>query len=101
MGKKRNCRRTTDENMIHERAVKMRKMTDSQLVHYVEDRVEKAKSEGFNKGKEVKAETLQYTITDFAEEIGRMKGIGMVTMSKIRELADRRLEDLKNADQRR
>ena len=101
MGKKRNCRRTTDENMINERAVKMRKMTDSQLVHYVEDRVEKAKSEGFNKGKEVKAETLQYTITDFAEEIGRMKGIGMVTMSKIRELADRRLEELKNADQRR
>ena len=101
MGKKRNCRRTTDENMIHERAVKMRKMTDSQLVHYVEDRVEKAKSEGFNQGKEVKAETLQYTITDFAEEIGRMKGIGMVTMSKIRELADRRLEELKNADQRR
>ena len=101
MAKKRNCRRTTDENMMHERAVKMRKMTDSQLVHYVEDRVEKAKSEGFNKGKEVKAETLQYTITDFAEEIGRMKGIGMVTMSKIRELADRRLEELKNADQRR
>lgn len=101
MGKKRNCRRTTNENMIHEKAVKMRKMTDSQLVHYVEDRVEKARSEGFNKGKEVKAETLQYTITDFAEEIGRMKGIGMVTMGKIRELTDKRLGELKNADQRR
>lgn len=101
MAKRRSCRRTTDESIIHEKAVKMRKMTDKQLVHYVEDRVEKAKSEGFNKGKEVKAETLQYTITDFAEEIGRMKGIGMVTMGKIRELADRRLEELKNADQRR
>lgn len=101
MGKKRNCRRTTDENIIHEKAVKMRKMTDAQLVNYVEDRVEKARSEGFNKGKEVKAETLQYTITDFAEEIGRMKGIGMVTMSKIRELTDKRLGELKNADQRR
>ncbi len=101
MGKKRNCRRTTDENIIHEKAVKMRKMTDAQLVHYVEDRVEKARSEGFNKGKEVKAETLQYIITDFAEEIGRMKGIGMVTMSKIRELTDKRLGELKNADQRR
>ena len=32
MAKKRNCRRTTDENLIHERAVKMRKMTDEQLV---------------------------------------------------------------------
>lgn len=29
----------------------MRKKTDEQLVHYVEDRVEKARSEGFNCGK--------------------------------------------------
>ena len=44
MGKsKRNCRRTEDEVRIHEKAVKMRKMTDEQLVHYVEDRVEKAR----------------------------------------------------------
>ena len=41
MGKsKRNCRRTEDEVLIHEKAVKMRKMTDEQLVNYVEDRVE-------------------------------------------------------------
>lgn len=38
---KRSCRRTTDENVIHNKAVKIRKMTDEQLVHYVEDRVEK------------------------------------------------------------
>lgn len=101
MGKKRSCRRTTDESIIHEKAVKMRKMTDEQLVHYVEDRVEKARSEGFNRGKEVKAETLQFTITDFAEEIGKIKGIGMVTMGKIRELTDKRLEGLKNAGQGR
>lgn len=79
MGKKRNCRRTTDESIIHEKAVKMRKMTDEQLVHYVEDRVEKARSEGFN-------------TVDFVEEIGRIKGIGTATMSKIRELLDKRLE---------
>ena len=48
---KRSCRRTTDENAIHNKAVKIRKMTDEQLVHYVEDRVEKARSEGFNCGK--------------------------------------------------
>ena len=52
MGKsKRNCRRTEDEAKIHEKAVKMRKMTDEQLVHYVEDRVENARSEGFISGK--------------------------------------------------
>lgn len=45
MGKsKRNCRRTEDEVLIHEKAVKMRKMTDEQLVHYVEDRVAKRKA---------------------------------------------------------
>ena len=45
MGKsKRNCRRTEDEVLIHEKAVKMRKMTDEQLVHYVEDRVAKAEA---------------------------------------------------------
>ena len=32
MAKKRSCRRTTDENIIHDKAVKMRKMTDEQLV---------------------------------------------------------------------
>lgn len=51
MAKKRSCRRTVDEDKIHEKAVKIRKMTDEQLVHYVEDRVEKARSEGFNQGK--------------------------------------------------
>lgn len=34
---KKSCRRTMDENKIHEKAVKMRKKTDEQLVHYVED----------------------------------------------------------------
>lgn len=48
MAKKRNCRRTVNEDKVHEKAVKIRKMTDEQLVHYVEDRVEKARSEGFN-----------------------------------------------------
>lgn len=38
---KRSCRRTTDENLIHKKAVELRKKTDEQLVHYVEDRVEK------------------------------------------------------------
>jgi len=49
--KRRSCRRTTDETKIHEKAVKLRKMTDEQLVHYVEDRVNKAESEGYNRGR--------------------------------------------------
>lgn len=36
---------------VREKAAKMRGMTDEQLVRYVEDRVEKARSEGLNKGR--------------------------------------------------
>lgn len=46
MAKKRNCRRTVDEDRIHEKAVKLRKMTDEQFVNYVEDRVEKSQKRG-------------------------------------------------------
>lgn len=89
---KRNCRRTKDESRIHEKAVKMRKMTDEQLVHYVEDRVEKARSEGFNQGKKQLQKVPKISAVDFVEEISRIKGIGKTTMSKIRELLDKRLE---------
>lgn len=92
MGKKRNCRRTTDENIIHEKAVKMRKMTDKQLVHYVEDRVEKARSEGFNRGRKQVTGVSQTDIEVLIEEIGRIKGVGAVTVHKIRELLGKRLE---------
>lgn len=34
-----------------EKATKMRAMTDDELVAYVENRVKKAHSEGFNKGR--------------------------------------------------
>ena len=97
MGKKRSCRRTMDESVIHDKAVKMRKMTDEQLVHYVEDRVEKARSEGFNQGKGQKRAVIQLSAVDFVEEIGRIKGIGTTTMTKIRELLDKRLEGDANA----
>jgi len=32
MAKKRNCRRTVDEDRIHEKAVKLRKMTDIKCI---------------------------------------------------------------------
>lgn len=86
-----------NENRIHDKAVKMRKMTDVQLVHYVEDRVEKARSEGFNQGKGQKRAVIQLSAVDFVEEIGRIKGIGTTTMTKIRELLDKRLEGDANA----
>lgn len=91
MGKKRSCRRTTDENIIHDKAVKMRKMTDEQLVHYVEDRVEKARSEGFNQGKK-KAVFPKIDITSIIDEIGAVKGIGETKLKEIKAVLEYRLE---------
>lgn len=88
MGKsKRNCRRTEDEVRIHEKAVKMRKMTDEQLVHYVEDMVEKARSEGFNSGRKLVGN--RKNTKEFLAELqtSKIPGIGAVTINKLLKVA--------------
>ena len=88
MPKRRSCRRTADEERIHEKAVKLRKMTDEQLVHYVEDRVEKARSEGFNKGKQ-HSQKDPGGVSIFLEKLqgGKIQGIGAATIDKITRAA--------------
>lgn len=89
--KKRSCRRTKDESWYHDKAVKLRKMTDEQLINYVEDRVEKARSEGMNEGKKLAAEEKQelaseiMTVAGFLKELAETKvqGIGTVTIRKL------------------
>lgn len=92
MAKKRRCRRTTDENIIHEKAVKMRKMTDEQLVHYVEDRVEKARSEGFNRGKEQAPKSKSVNIGEIIGKIGNVRGIGESKLADIKAILEKYLE---------
>ena len=92
MAKKRSCRRTTDENIIHEKAVKMRKMTDEQLVHYVENRVEKARSEGFNQGKAQAPKYKSVSIEKIIKEIGNVRGIGATKLADIRSILEKYLE---------
>lgn len=82
---KRNCRRTQDENRIHEKAVKMRKMTDAQLVNYVEDRVEKARSEGRNEAK--KGGNLK-SFLEALTSPGVIPGVGSATVDKIKRYAE-------------
>ena len=89
---KRSCRRTTDENVIHSKAVKIRKMTDEQLVHYVEDRVEKARSEGFNRGKEQSPKHKALDISGIIKEIGSVKGIGAAKLADIKAILEKHLE---------
>ena len=88
MAKKRSCRRTADEDKIHEKAVKMRKMTDEQLVHYVEDRVEKARSEGFDQGKKSSGGA---DINKFLKEISSIKGVGDAKLRIISERQETRM----------
>ena len=91
MGKKRSCRRTTDENIIHDKAVKLRKMTDEQLVHYVEDRAEKARSEGFNQGKSQAPKYKSVSVEMIINEIGNVRGIGATKLNDIKEILEKHL----------
>ena len=92
MAKKRNCRRTTDKSLIHDKAVKMRKMTDEQLVHYVEDRVEKARSEGFAQGKAQAPRYKSVNIEKIVNEIGNVRGIGATKLADIQAILKKHLE---------
>ncbi len=88
MAKKRNCRRTPEENMIHTKAVKIRKMTDEQLVHYVEGRITKAKSESLNQKGRTEKGTQAINIAPIVEEIGQIKGIGAVKLQEIEAILE-------------
>lgn len=92
MAKKRSCRRTEDEDKIHDKAVKMRKMTDEQLVHYVEDRVEKARAEGFNQGKAHAPKQHPVKIGEIINEIANVKGIGVTKLADIKVILQSYLE---------
>lgn len=98
MAKKRRCRRTYNENVIHEKAVKMRKMTDEQLVHYVEDRAEKARSEGFNQGKSRVPRHKPVNLEELIKEIGDVRGIGVSKLSDIQAIIEKYIGEGSSAE---
>ncbi len=79
MAKKRNCRRTPEEASIHEEAVKLRKMTDVQLVEKV--RSASAASEQ----QEVSAKSVAEFLEAFEE--ANVPGVGKVTIKKLHTFA--------------
>jgi len=94
MAKKRSCRRTVDESVLHEKAVKIRKKTDEQLIFYIEDRVEKARSEGYNEAKkEHKSSNRKNDIESIVNKIGEIKGIGSTKLSAIRNILEEELNN--------
>ena len=64
-------------------------MTDEQLVHYVEDRVEKARSEGFNLGRE---QNKPVNIMELINAIGNIRGIGESKLADIKAILEKHLE---------
>lgn len=96
MAKKRSCRRTQEENAIHDKAVKIRKMTDRQLARYVEERVEKARSEGFSQGKAQTPKPEPVNIEKILGEIGNVRGIGTAKLLSIGAILDKYLEAREN-----
>ncbi len=89
MGKKRSCRRTDGENKIHEKAVKLRKMTDEQLVKYVESQAKQAEAGNVVKEKPLLASVME----DIMGEIGRIKGVGKTKLHYIQMILQEKLED--------
>jgi hypothetical protein len=83
---KRSCRRTADENRIHDRAVRLRKMTDAQLVQYIEDRERKAREEAQAQPTVYEEKKGVQEFLDFILKT-RVQGIGIVTADKLMRVA--------------
>lgn len=89
--KKKSCRMTAEEKDLHERAIRIRKMTDRQLVEHIEHIREEAYTTGYAEGetKNAAPATTGKTLADFIGELaeGRCKGVKSATAYKIEEFA--------------
>lgn len=91
MAKRRSCRRSAEENQWHEQAVKIRKMTDEQIIRFVESEAQQKYEEGYRegllKGRQVKKKETK-AVEEFLKKASGMKGIGEVTIRKMRRIAE-------------
>lgn len=90
MSKKRACRRSNEEIVIHERAVKLRKMTDEQLCKYLDSAIAMSEEKGYKKGFETcKKENKVGGVGAYLETLQESKtsGIGAVTIDKLLKVA--------------
>lgn len=95
---RRKCRLSPEELGMHEQAVKLRKMTDRQLIEYVSAEKAAAYDDEEFAGKK---EALKHQrpadqiigdsgVKTFLEEIQSVSGVGAVTMKKLHDLAEER-----------
>lgn len=89
--KKRNCRMTGEEKNVHERAVKLRKMTDEKLVEHIDHIWEEAYNTGYSEAEAQRAAAPApgKTLPQLLEQLnaGECKSIKSATVYKIEEFA--------------
>lgn len=87
--KKRKCRMTAGERDLHEQAIRVRKMTDQQLVDHLQHIRDDAYAAGYAEAQTTSSPTSEKTLTGFIEELsnGRCKGVKSATAFKIEEFA--------------
>ncbi len=88
--KKRNCRKTEAEKTMHEKAVKIRKMTDEQLCNFIDNLFDAAEE---SKKKESKAPSKSNKVAEFIRHLDSMSGtgngIGKSTVYKLQKFAEK------------
>ena len=85
MGKK--SRLTPQEQVIHEKAVKLRKMTDEQLCDYIADLQSTSFGEGFSQGQTGWTSDNEI-ILRFINTLDGVRGIGAATILKLQKIAE-------------
>ena len=90
MAKRRSCRRTAEENQWHEKAVKIRKMTDEQIIRFVEGEAQQKYDEGYREGLLAgrQGKKKERTVGEFLDKALGMKGTGEVTINKMKRMAE-------------
>lgn len=82
MSKKRKCRYTQEELAIHEEAIKLRKMTDKQLVEAFREKDAETPTEAENKHETGKDTNAVENLLQWLSE-GKCKGVKGATAYKI------------------
>lgn len=90
---RKNCRMTEDERATHDRAVRLRKMTDQQLREYMDAQHTRGMDDGLKlaeceaKHKKDEAEMVTRFIDWLDEQKGSGNGIGGGTIYRLRKAA--------------
>lgn len=83
--KKRNCRLTPIERIQHDRATRIRKMTDAQLCAYLDEI--QAQGEALD-DIAIRRHGIEAFLSHLASMAGTGNGIGAGTVAKLRKLAE-------------